>query len=86
MEEAAKDEIREIVQHKEAVMKRMAELEAERNRAEKESEDMGVMWGMGKLCLVGMPWNIELAGVQAHRKKPFIVRGVVVSKYECIPM
>lgn len=48
VEEAAEEEIREIVQQKEAMMKRKADLEARRSLAEKESEDMGVMWGMGE--------------------------------------
>lgn len=36
------------MQQKEVMKKRKAELEARRSLAEKESEDMGVMWGMGE--------------------------------------
>lgn len=48
VEEAAKEEIREIVEQKEAMERRKTELEAQRILAEKEREDMGVMWGMGE--------------------------------------
>ena len=36
------------------MIKRKAELEAERSRVERESEDMGAMWGMGKLLTASL--------------------------------
>ena len=48
MEEAAREEIREIVEHKEMMEKRKVEQEALRRKEEKERDDMGVMWGMGE--------------------------------------
>ena len=55
VEEAARDEIREIVECKEALEKRMAEMRAQRVVEEKEKEEMGVMWGMGE-------WVVEMSG------------------------
>ena len=48
VEEAAEQEISEIVRHKELLEQRKAEMEARQQLLEKEREDMGVMWGMGK--------------------------------------
>lgn len=47
MEAAAEDEIGEIVRLKQGVKQRKAELAAQLLLAEKEREDMGVMWGIG---------------------------------------
>ncbi len=59
VEEAAKEEIREIVGHKEAFERRKAEVEAERRKVEKEKEDMGAMWGMGKINDYPLPFFIS---------------------------
>jgi len=48
VEEAAREEIQEIVEHKEIMARRKEEQEALRRKEEKEKEDMGVMWGMGE--------------------------------------
>ena len=48
VEAAAEEEIGEIVRLKEGVEQRKAELAARQRLAEKEREDMGVMWGMGE--------------------------------------
>ena len=48
VEEAAREEIREIVEHKEMMEKRKVEQEALRRKEEKERDGMGVMWGMGE--------------------------------------
>ena len=48
MEAAAEDEIKTIVHHKENMEQRKAELLARQQLAEKEREDMGVMWGIGR--------------------------------------
>ena len=47
MEAAAADEIQEIVRLKQGMEDRKAELAAQQLLAEKEREDMGVMWGIG---------------------------------------
>lgn len=47
VEAAAQDEIEEIVRQKQAIEQRKAELAARQLLAEKEREDMGVMWGIG---------------------------------------
>ena len=47
MEVEAEQEIQEIVGHRERVERRRMELEAQQRLAEKEREDMGVMWGIG---------------------------------------
>ena len=57
VEEASRDEIWEIVECKEALEKRMAEMRAQRVVEEKEKEEMGVMWGMGEWVVVGMSGN-----------------------------
>ncbi len=48
VEAAAEEEIKELVEHKERVERRRAEVEARQRLAEKEQEDMGVMWGIGE--------------------------------------
>ena len=48
MEAAATEEIQEIVQRKEKMEQKKAEAAAQQILAEKEREDMGVMWGISK--------------------------------------
>jgi len=50
VEAAAKEEIKEIIRHKEAFELKLAKIEAQRLKEEKEREDMGVMWGIGECC------------------------------------
>ncbi len=53
VEDAAAEEIKEIVEHKQRVERRRTEIEARQRIAEKERENMGVMWGIGQWGHVG---------------------------------
>ena len=46
IEQEAEEERREIVRQKEAYLKYLEEAKAEKERREKEEEEMGVSWGM----------------------------------------
>lgn len=51
MEAAAEEEISEITKQKEMLEQRKAVMKARQQLAEKEREDMGVMWGIGWLYI-----------------------------------